>query len=49
MKKIDTDEINLSDYLLINKGTLLIPFSQRPYEWGDNQVRRLFYDLYRLN
>lgn len=48
MKKIDTDEINLSDYLLINKGTLLIPFSQRPYEWGDNQVRRLFYDLVGL-
>lgn len=49
MKKIDTDELNLSEYLSIKNGVLQIPYSQRPYEWGEIQVKRLFFDLVALN
>ncbi|KIH70675.1 DUF262 domain-containing protein [Salinicoccus roseus] len=45
MKKIDAHEMKLRKYLQISEGTLHIPFSQRPYEWEKDQVKRLFNDL----
>lgn len=48
MKQIDADEMSLEKYLLITEGTFVIPFSQRPYEWGEDQVKRLFNDLVGL-
>lgn len=54
MKKIKSDETTLKNFLSIGSdiGTLKIPFSQRPYEWENSQVERLFNDLvglYHLN
>lgn len=49
MKQIDANEMSLEKYLLITEGTFVIPFSQRPYEWGKDQVRRLFNDLVGLH
>lgn len=50
MKKIESTEKTLESYLQINSdvGVLTIPFSQRPYEWEDAQVERLFNDLIAL-
>lgn len=47
MKQIEANETNLKGYLGIDTeiGTLTIPFSQRPYEWGELEVKRLFDDL----
>lgn len=50
MKKIDANETNLRGYLGLNTdvGILSIPFSQRPYEWTQAEVTRLFSDLTSL-
>ena len=45
MNSIDVKIKKLSEYLSLHNGTLLIPYSQRPYEWGEEQVKRLFDDL----
>lgn len=49
MKQIDANEMSLEKYLLITEETFVIPFSQRPYEWGEDQVKRLFNDLVGLH
>src|SRR5690606_33298650 len=37
------------EYLLnLSYGTLYIPYSQRPYEWKEEQVLRLFNDFYSI-
>ncbi|CAM3960696.1 DUF262 domain-containing protein [Catellicoccus marimammalium] len=49
MSKIEAHEETLKSYLQIENGSLFIPYSQRPYEWTEKQVKRLFEDLIILN
>lgn len=47
-KFIDTDDVTLEEYLQINEDNnveYVIPFSQREYEWGNDEVNRLFDDF----
>lgn len=37
--------VTLKQYLSLDTGQYMIPFSQRPYEWTEVQVERLFRDL----
>lgn len=46
---IDANAMTLEKYLSIDEKTLMIPYSQRPYEWGELQVKRLFDDFMRLS
>lgn len=45
MNEIKADVLTLYDYLGKNTKGLYIPYSQRPYEWGKAEVKRLFDDL----
>lgn len=49
MSKIEAQEKTLKNYLSIDNNVLHIPYSQRPYEWKEKQVKRLFDDLVILN
>lgn len=40
--------VTLKQYLSLDTGQYMIPFSQRPYEWTEVQVERLFRDLTSL-
>lgn len=46
MKLLEADTKKLGYLLSLSYGTLNIPYSQRPYEWGKEQVLRLFNDFY---
>jgi uncharacterized protein with ParB-like and HNH nuclease domain len=48
MKLLEADTKNLEYLLSLSYGTLNIPYSQRPYEWGEEQVLRLFNDFYSV-
>lgn len=46
---INADTMSLEKYLKLDKDNIfLIPFSQRSYEWGNQEVKRLFNDLTSL-
>lgn len=45
---LNSETITLGDYLDIKKGQFVIPFSQRKYEWGKPETKRLFDDLVSL-
>lgn len=49
MKLLEAKSITLRNYLSLSNGTLCIPYSQRPYEWGKDQAQRLFNDLYSVH
>lgn len=49
MKLLEAKSITLKHYLSLSNGTLCIPYSQRPYEWGKDQAIRLFNDLYSVH
>ncbi|MEW4108321.1 DUF262 domain-containing protein [Bacillus thuringiensis] len=49
MKLLEAKSITLKHYLSLSNGTLCIPYSQRPYEWGKDQAVRLFNDLYSVH
>lgn len=40
--------VTLKQYMSLDTGQYMIPFSQRPYEWTEVQVERLFRDLTSL-
>lgn len=44
---LKADSLNLEDYLSLGteKNIFKIPYTQRPYEWNNMQVRRLFNDI----
>lgn len=48
MKLLEADTKKLEYLLNLSYGTLYIPYSQRPYEWKDEQVLRLFNDFYSI-
>lgn len=45
---LSAQTVTLKQYLSRDNGQYTIPFSQRPYEWGEAQVNRLFKDLTAL-
>lgn len=48
MKLLEADTKTLGYLLSLSYGTLNIPYSQRPYEWGEEHVNRLFKDFYSV-
>lgn len=42
---LKADDKKLNEYLLLSNGTFNIPYTQRPYEWSNSQVERLFNDV----
>ncbi|WP_404427035.1 DUF262 domain-containing HNH endonuclease family protein [Ureibacillus chungkukjangi] len=48
MKLLEADTKTLEYLLNLSYGTLHIPYSQRPYEWKEEQVLRLFNDYYSI-
>ncbi|OYD59839.1 hypothetical protein CGZ90_05610 [Fictibacillus aquaticus] len=48
MKLLEADTKKLEYLLNLSYGTLYIPYSQRPYEWKEEQVLRLFNDFYSV-
>ncbi|MTP73964.1 DUF262 domain-containing protein [Turicibacter sanguinis] len=48
MKLLEADTKKLEYLLNLSYGTLYIPYSQRPYEWRNEQVLRLFNDFYSI-
>lgn len=49
MKLLEAKSTKLRTYLELSSGSLNIPYSQRPYEWGKEQAERLFNDLYSVH
>lgn len=45
---VSTKPKTLKEYLSLSNNVYKIPYSQRKFEWGKNQIQRLFYDAYRL-
>lgn len=45
---LSAQTVTLKQYLSRDNGQYTIPFSQRPYEWGEAQVNRLFKNLTAL-
>ena len=41
---LKADSMTIEKYLNVVDGRFRIPFTQRPYEWTQKQVSRLFYD-----
>ncbi|AUZ06223.2 hypothetical protein ADP71_30250 [Vitreoscilla sp. C1] len=48
MKVLEAQTKTLEYLLNLSSGVLSIPYSQRPYEWKEEQVRRLFNDFYSV-
>lgn len=48
LKLLEADTKKLEYLLNLSYGTLYIPYSQRPYEWKEEQVLRLFNDFYSV-
>lgn len=48
MKLLEADTKTLEYLLNLSYGTLHIPYSQRPYEWKEEQVLRLFNDFHSI-
>lgn len=48
MKILDANDMKLSKYLLLDEGTLWLPYTQRPYTWNKPNVKRLFDDMMML-
>lgn len=48
MKLLEAETKKLEYLLNLSYGTLYIPYSQRPYEWKEEQVLRLFNDYYSI-
>jgi uncharacterized protein with ParB-like and HNH nuclease domain len=48
MKLLEADTKKLEYLLNLSYGTLYIPYSQRPYEWKNEQVLRLFNDFFSI-
>lgn len=42
---LKADDKKLNEYLLLSNGKFIIPYTQRPYEWSNSQVERLFEDI----
>ncbi|TCI21888.1 DUF262 domain-containing protein [Exiguobacterium sp. SL-9] len=48
MKVLEANTKELKHLLSLSFGTLNIPYNQRPYEWKEEQVLRLFNDFYSV-
>ena len=42
---LKADDKKLNEYLLLSNGKFNIPYTQRPYEWSNSHVERLFNDV----
>src|SRR5699024_4394976 len=42
---LKAEDLSLNKYLLLSNENFKIPYTQRPYEWNNSQVERLFYDI----
>ncbi|WP_234016001.1 DUF262 domain-containing protein [Staphylococcus simulans] len=46
---LKADDKKLNEYLLLSNGKFNIPYTQRPYEWSNSQVERLFNDIIAIH